>query len=127
MAKQSAPASSAALPSAADPAAKANQDMAAVMARARRLMLISALTTAVAIAAVVGVIGYRLYSRGDSTAGAITNGTVFLPQGARVVSTTISGDSIVVTIEVAGATEVRIFDRKTMAQTGRLTFATEQH
>jgi hypothetical protein len=90
-------------------------------------MLISALTTAVGIAAVVGVIGYRLYSRGENTAGAITNGTVFLPQGARVVSTTISGDSIVVTIEVAGATEVRIFDRKSLQQTARLTFATEQH
>jgi hypothetical protein len=101
--------------------------MAAVMVRARRLMLISALTTAAAIAAVVGVIGYRVYIRDESTAGNITNGTVFLPPGARVVSTTISGDSIVVTVEVAGATEVRIFDRKTMQPTGRLTFATEQH
>jgi hypothetical protein len=129
MAKRSVPASasSPAPPAAANPTADPNQDMAAVVGRARRLMLISALTTAVAIAAVVGVIGYRLYSRGESAAGAITNGTVFLPQGARVVSTTISGDSVVVTIEVAGATEVRIFDRKTMQQTGRLTFATEQH
>jgi hypothetical protein len=101
--------------------------MAGVVVRARRLMLISALTTAVAIAAVVGVIGYRLYSRGESNAGSITNGTVFLPQGARVVSTTISGDSIVVTIDIAGATEVRFFDRKTMQQTGHLNFATEQH
>jgi hypothetical protein len=131
MAKRSAPSPAPTATPAAPGEAAANpdppQDMAAVMVRARRLMLISALTTAVAIAAVVGVIGYRLYSRGESTAGSVTNGTVFLPQGAKVVSTTISADSIVVTLDIGSATEVRIYDRKTMQQTGRLNFATEQH
>jgi hypothetical protein len=107
------------------PEASTPKDMAAVVARARWLMLISAVTTAVAIAAVVGVIGYRFYSsRGG--AATITNGTVFLPQGARVLSTTVSGGRIVVTLDLGGASEVRIYDLKTLQQTGRLHFATEQ-
>jgi hypothetical protein len=106
------------------PEASTAKDMAATVARARWLMLISAVTTAVAIAAVVGVIGYRFYSsRGAAT---ITNGTVFLPQGARVLSTTVSGGRIVVTLDVGGGSEVRIYDLKTLQQTGRLHFATEQ-
>jgi hypothetical protein len=96
------------------------------MARARRLMLISALTTAIAIAAVVGVIGYRVFASGGSGAATISDGTVFLPKGARVVSTTVSGGRIVVTLDNAGASEVRIYDLKTLQQTGRLRFGIEQ-
>jgi hypothetical protein len=100
------------------------KEMAAAVARARWLMLISAATTLIAIAAVVGVIGYRFYSaRG---AGTITNGTVFLPPGARVMSTTVSGGRIVVTLDVGGASEVRIYDLKSLQQTGALHFATER-
>ena len=87
-------------------------------------MLISAITTAVAIAAVLGVIGYRVYHSGGSGAAIIANGTVFLPQGAHVVSTTIGDGRIVVTLDVNGANEVRIFDLKTLRQTGTLHFAT---
>jgi len=88
-------------------------------------MLISAVTTAIAIAAVLGVIGYRVYHAGESGAGSVTNGTVFLPKGAHVVSTTIGGGRIVVTLDIDGQSEVRIFDLKTLQQTGRLQFATE--
>ena len=94
------------------------------LARVRLLMLISAVTTAIAIAAVLGVIGYRLYAAGGSSAATIANGTVFLPQGAHVVSTTIGGGRIVVTLDINGTTEVRIFDLKTMEQVGTLHFAT---
>jgi Family of unknown function (DUF6476) len=96
------------------------------LAKVRLLMLISAVTTAVAIAAVIGVIGYRVYHAGESGAGSIANGTVFLPKGAHVVSTTIGDGHIVVTLEVGGTTEVRIYDLKTLQQTGRLQFGTEQ-
>jgi len=95
-------------------------------------MIISALTTAIAIAAVVGVIGYRVYSGGGGGggggggAGTITNGTVFLPKGAHVDSTTVAEGRIVVTLDVGGASEVRIFDLKTLRQTGQLRFATEK-
>jgi hypothetical protein len=88
-------------------------------------MLISMLTTAIAIAAVAGVIGYRVFASGGSGAASIADGTVFLPNGARVVSTTVADGRIVVTLDNAGATEVRIYDLKTLQQTGRLHFATE--
>ncbi len=97
----------------------------AALAKVRLLMLISAVTTAVAIAAVLGVIGYRVYAASESGAGAIANGTVFLPQGAHVVSTTIGGGRIVVTMDIGGQSEVRIYDLKTLQQTGTLHFATE--
>lgn len=95
------------------------------IARLRWLMMISAATTLLAIAAVVGVIGYRVYRTGDSAAAAMTDGTVFLPKGARVVSATVSGREIVLTLDIAGASEVRIYDRKTLRQTGRLRLAPE--
>ena len=96
------------------------------LAKVRLLMLISAITTAIAIAAVIGVIGYRVYHAGESGAGTITNGTVFLPKGAHVVSTTIGDDRIVVTLDVGGQNEVRIYDLKTLQQTGSLRFGTEK-
>lgn len=103
----------------------APQDLSATFARARWLMIISALTTAVAIAAVVGVIGYRFFKGGESATGTIVNGTVFLPKGAKVDSTTISEGRIVVTFDVGGATEVRFFDLKSLQQIGQLHFATQ--
>jgi len=98
-----------------------------MMARARWLMIISALTTALAIAAVLGVIGYRIFhpSRSAGAHDAVAAGLVTLPKGARVVSSTAAGDRIVVTLDIAGATEIRIFDAATLQETGRLRFATE--
>lgn len=101
-------------------------EVSAAYARVRWLMIISALTTAIAIAAVVGVVGYRVFSRGGSVAGTIVNGTVFLPKGAHVDSTTISNGRIVVTFDVNGTTEVRFFDLKTLQLIGQLQFATER-
>lgn len=99
-------------------------DVARTFARVRLMMIIAGLTTAVAVAAVFGVIGYRVYSRAGGGAATITNGTVFLPAGAHVDSTTISDGRIVVTLDVAGVNEVRIFDLKTLQMVGQLRFAT---
>ncbi|MGA2945369.1 MAG: hypothetical protein ABSE50_25415 [Xanthobacteraceae bacterium] len=106
-------------------AANSSESEAAhLVARARVMMVISALTTLLAIAAVVVVVGYRVYgAQGNS---AITNGTVMLPKGARVISSTVTASTIGVTIDVNGAQEVRIYDRRTMQQVGRLRFGTEQ-
>ncbi len=106
--------------------AQTSGDLAATFARARWLMVISALTTAIAIAAVVGVIGYRFFNRGESATGTIVNGTVFLPKGAHVDSTTLVGDHIAVTLDVNGTTQVRFFDARTLQQVGQLQFATER-
>jgi hypothetical protein len=95
---------------------------AQVVARARTIMLISALTTALAIAAVVTVIGYRMYG---SAAVVVTDDSIPLPKGARVISTSASAGRLAVLIEVDGANEVLTFDIKTLKQTGRLRFPRE--
>jgi hypothetical protein len=101
-----------------DPAA------ARIVARVRLLMLISALTTMVAVAAVFGVIGYRVF-KAEGSAPAMADVTAQLPKGARVLSTAVSDGRIVVTIEIGGTVEIRTFDLATLRQTGRLRFATE--
>jgi hypothetical protein len=97
---------------------------AGLAARVRLMMLISGLTTLIAIAAVIGVISYRIYRTGGSGAGP-SEAIVVLPKSARVVSSAVAGDRIVVTIEVGGSTEIRTFDAKTLKETGRMRFATE--
>jgi hypothetical protein len=101
-----------------DPAA------AKVVARLRWLMLISGVTTMVAIAAVLGVIGYRVF-KNEGSATAAVDVTALLPKGARIVATAVAEDRIAVTIDVGGATEIRTFDVKSLKPTGRLRFATE--
>jgi hypothetical protein len=90
---------------------------------ARVIMLISALTSALAIAAVVAVIGYRMFNNGPVTIA--TDDIVQLPKGARVISTSASAGRVAVLIELDGANELRTFDIKTLKQTGRLRFTRE--
>ena len=85
-------------------------------------MLISGATTLMAIAAVVGVIGYRVFKAEGSAPAEVT---VLLPKGARVIATAIAEDRIAVTVDVGGAIEIRTFEAKTLKPAGRLTFATE--
>jgi len=98
---------------------------AGMVGRARWLMIISGLTTLLAIAAVIGVIGYRIYRAGGSGAAATAEGIIVLPKGARVIASAVADDRIVVTLEIAGTTEIRTFDVKTLKETGRIRFATE--
>jgi hypothetical protein len=100
-----------------DPAA------ASIVAKVRWLMLISGATTLIAVAAVLGVIGYRVFKSEGSAAQADI--TALLPKGARIVSTAVAEDRIAVTLDVGGALEIRTFDLKTLKPTGRLRFATE--
>jgi hypothetical protein len=100
-------------------------EQAALFARVRRMMLIASLTTAVAVAAVLIAIGYRLLRAEGSVTAAATDVTASLPKGARVVSTGIAGDRLVVTLDVGGTTEIRTFDARTLKPAGRLTFVSE--
>jgi hypothetical protein len=100
-----------------------NADAEALVARARLMMIISAVTTLIAIAAVVSVIGYRLLNSAGGALGA--DGIIALPKGARLISTVASGGHVAVLIDIGGASELRTFDIKTLKQTGRLRFATE--
>ena len=98
-------------------------EQAALVLRVRRMMLIAGLTTAVAISAVLIAIGYRLFrSEGSSVA---TDTTATLPKGARIVSTGVAGDRLVVTLDVGGTTEIRTFDAKTLKPAGKLRFVSE--
>ena len=99
-----------------DPAA------ARMIAKVRWLMLISGITTMVAITAVIGVIGYRVFRSEGSVAADVT---ALLPKGARIVATAVVEDRIAVTVDVGGGIEIRTFDIKTLKPTGRLRFATE--
>ena len=97
-------------------------DAARMVARVKWLMIISGLTTMIAIAAVIGVIGYKVF-RGDGSSA--TDVTALVPRGARVVATAVAEDRVVVTLDVAGTTEIRTYDLKSLRQTGRLRFAAE--
>jgi hypothetical protein len=95
-------------------------EQAALLTRARRMMLIAGLTTALAIAAVLFAIGYRLFrSEGSAVA---TDATAALPKGARIVSTGVAGDRLVVTLDIGGVTEIRTFDAHTLKPAGTLKF-----
>jgi len=93
-----------------------------MVARARVMMLISALTTILAIAAVITVIGYRVFSQGGSVAPGGGDDIITLPKGARVVSTSASAGRLAVLIETDGVSELRTYDIKTLKQTGRVRF-----
>ena len=94
-----------------------------MVAKVRRMMLIAGLTTALGIGALLVVIGYKLFKSEGSVVTQATTAT--LPKGARIVSTAVAGDRLVLTLDVAGATEIRTFDAKTLKPTGTLKFAQE--
>ena len=100
-----------------DPAAQRIVD------KVRWLMLLSGFATFLGIAVVIGVVGYRFFRAEGSVAPAEI--VAMLPKAAKIVSIVPATDRIVVTIEIAGATEIRTFDLKTLRPTGRLRFANE--
>jgi hypothetical protein len=104
-------------------AAEPTPDQAALFKRVRRLMLIAGLTTGLAIAAVLVAIGYRLFKAGGSVSAAEI--TAVLPKAAKIVSTGVAGNLVVVTLDMGGATEIRTFDAHTLKAVGRLRFVNE--
>ena len=100
-------------------------EQAALMARVRRMMLIAGLTSALAVAVVLIAVGYRLYrGEGSPTVGA-TDITATLPKGARIVSTAVAGERLVLTLDIGGVTEIRTFDARTLKPAGKLKFISE--
>ena len=100
-------------------------EQAALFARVRRMMLIASATTGVAIAAVLFAVGFRLYRSEPSVTTAAADVTASLPKGARIVSTAVAGERLVVTLDVGGSVEIRTFDAKTLKPAGKLKFASE--
>lgn len=98
-------------------------EQAAMVQKVRRMMLIAGLTTAVAVAAVLVAIGYRLFtSEGRS---GVKDVTATLPKGARIYATAVAGDQLVLMLDIGGTTEIRTFDAKTLKPSGKLKFTTE--
>ena len=86
-------------------------------------MIVTA-TTFIAVALVLVVIGYRVFHVKES-APSFADVTEVLPAGAKVLSTAVGDDHIVVTIEVGGVTELRTFDPDTLKPLGRLRLETK--
>ena len=111
-----------------DPAA------ANVIAKVRRLMMISMAVTMIAVGSVFGLVGYRLF-KGEGTvekkadklpesSPIPTDVTLSLPRGAKVLHSAVANDRLIMTLDINGKVEVRTFDVKTLAPTGRLDFST---
>ena len=100
-------------------------EQAVLFARVRRMMLIAGATTGIAVAAVLFAVGYRLFKSEPSVTTAAADVTATLPKGARIVSTAVAGDRLVVTLDIGGATEIRTFDARTLKPAGKLQFVRE--
>src|ERR1700712_1227894 len=98
-------------------------EQAALFARVRRMMLIAGLTTALAVAAVLIAIGYRLF-RAEGRA-VTADALATLPKGARIVATGVAGDPLLLTRDIGGMTEIRSFDAHTLKPAGTLKFVSE--
>src|SRR3954467_10062208 len=98
-------------------------EQAALFARVRRMMLIAGLTTALAVAAVLIAIGYRVFRIQESAP--LTDTTAMLPKGARLLSTAVGGDRVFVPLDIAGTIEIRPFDANSLNPAGKLKFANE--
>jgi hypothetical protein len=105
-----------------DDAPPLDADGARILARVRRLMALALLLTAVAVAAVLVVIGYRIF-RSEGTRAPAAEVAAPLPPGARIISTVVADGRIVLTIETAAGTELRVFDLATLQPRGRLMLA----
>jgi hypothetical protein len=102
-----------------------NPEAERAIAKVRRLMMITSVTTFLAVAAVLVVIGYRVFRLGESAepSPAFADVAATLPAGAKVLSTSISNDHIVVAIDVGGVIELHTFDPDTLKPLGRLRLA----
>ncbi|WFU79920.1 hypothetical protein QA645_36380 [Bradyrhizobium sp. CIAT3101] len=100
-------------------------EQAALFARVRRMMLIAGLTSALAICAVLIAVGYRLFRSEGRAAEPLSDITATLPKGAKIVSTGVAGDRLVVTLDTGGVIEIRTFDAHTLRPAGKLKFANE--
>jgi hypothetical protein len=97
-------------------------EAARAVQQVRRLMLIATATTFVAVAVVLGVIGYRVFKSGGSTP-ALSDVMAQLPAGGKIVSTAIGDNRIVLTVDVGGSLELHIFDLNSLKAVGRMRFA----
>jgi hypothetical protein len=97
-------------------------EAARVVAKVRRLMMIATMTTFIAVAAVVAVIGYRVF-RGEERVQLAPATSPMLPAGAKVLSSAIGDGRLVLTVEINGTIELLSFDLNTLKPLGRARLA----
>jgi hypothetical protein len=102
-----------------DPAAQA------VVNKVRRMSMLSGIATLLGISVVLVMIGYRLF-RIEGSVPVKVDVVTALPKGARVIATHVAGDRVIVSVDVGGVTEIRTYDARTLAETGRLRFVEER-
>ena len=85
--------------------------------KVRRLMVIASVTTFLAVAAVLGVIGYRVFHP-QGSAPLVLESAPALAAGAKVLSSAVGDGRIVLTVEVSGAIELYSFDLNTLKPLG---------
>jgi multidrug efflux pump subunit AcrB len=94
-------------------------DAARVVARVRRLMIISSALTLAAILVVLGLAGYRLFRSNEYHE---TDVALTLPKGTKILQTAVAEDRIIVTLDADGAIEIRTYDLHTLKPVGRISF-----
>ena len=94
-------------------------EAARVVAKVRRLLMIATMTTFIAVAAVIAVIGYRVF-RGEERAQALQSVSATLPAGTKVLSSAIGEGRLVLAVEVNGAIELLSFELHTLRPLGRV-------
>ena len=97
-----------------------NPEAERAIAKVRRFMAIALAATFLALAAVLGIIGYRVSHLSGSTAPPTLEAVPTLPVGAKVLSSAVGEGRIVLTVEVNGAIELYSFDLNTLKPLGRL-------
>jgi hypothetical protein len=94
-------------------------EAARVVAKVRRLMMIATMTTFIAVAAVIAVIGYRVF-KGEERVQVLQSVSATLPAGTKVLSSAIGEGRVVLTVEVNGAIELLSFELNTLRPLGRV-------
>ena len=121
----------AAMPTEPEPAI--HPEAAKVVARVRRLMVISMLITVIGVGSVFGVIGYRIWKGQELSAKLLEKPTepappldvtLTLPRGAKVLNAGVAEDRLIITLEVDGKVQLRTYDLKTLQPAARLGFVT---
>ena len=94
-------------------------EAARVVAKVRRLLMIATMTPFIAVAAVIAVIGYRVF-RGEERVQVLQSVSATLPAGTKVLSSAIGEGRVVLTVEVNGAIELLSFELNTLRPLGRV-------
>jgi len=94
-------------------------EAARVVAKVRRLLMIATMTTFIAVAAVIAVIGYRVF-KGEERVQVLQSVSATLPAGTKVLSSAIGEGRVVLTVEVNGAIELLSFELNTLRPLGRV-------